>query len=184
MKNFFENYIDIAKKEVEDCPVDELLEAKKILDDVKQKNKKLFLFGNGASSSIASHFSLDFTKQAKLKAVTFSDPPTLTAYANDFGYAKSYMKYLESHFEKEDAVIFISCSGNSPNLVNCAEFARDQKLRTISLTGFNGENKLAEICNISLNVNSKSYNLIESIHTLYLAMLCDSLIGKMEYSVS
>lgn len=184
MSSFIDKYRDESLKLIKSIPKEEILEAVNVLKELKTGNKKLFIFGNGASSSISSHFSLDFTKQAKIRSMTFSDSSTLTAFSNDYGYENSFMEYLKAHHDNGDVVIFISCSGNSPNLVNCAEYAAKKQIKIISLTGFNGKNKLSEISDISLSVDSKAYNLIESIHTLYMSILCDSIIGKMEYSVS
>ena len=81
-------------------------------------------------------------------------------------------------------VIFISVSGNSPNLVNGLKYAKSKKITTGSLTGSKPNNFLKVNSDCSLWVNSKAYNIVESIHTIWLTLVIDLLVGHPEYSVS
>jgi D-sedoheptulose 7-phosphate isomerase len=80
-------------------------------------------------------------------------------------------------------IIFLSCSGNSKNLLNAAKFCKKNKIKFITFTGRNYNNSLRRINSKGLNiwVNSNAYNLIESIHFVYLASIVDALIGKINY---
>ena len=78
----------------------------------------MIFIGNGASASLASHAATDFTKQAKIESIAFNDHNLITALANDYGYDNWVSKAIQYYVKPQDRVIFISVSGNSPNLVN------------------------------------------------------------------
>jgi len=150
----------------------------------KKKGGKLIFVGNGASASLASHAATDFTKQAKIKAVSFNDHNLITALSNDFGYDMWVVKALEFYANPLDKVIFISVSGKSKNLVNGLKFANKISLSNASFTGSSPSNFLKINSDCSLWVDSKAYNIVESIHTIWITLIIDLLIGNPEYSVS
>ena len=80
-------------------------------------------------------------------------------------------------------IIFISVSGTSKNLVKGLEYAKNKGIISVSLTGSEFHNPLRKNCDHSLWVDSKSYNIVESIHTIYITIIIDLIIGKHEYSV-
>ena len=83
-----------------------------------------------------------------------------------------------------DRVIFISVSGNSPNLINGLKYAKKENIPNASLTGSDPNNYLKINSDCSIWVKSKSYNIVESIHTTLLTLIIDLFIGKTIYSVS
>ena len=91
---------------------------------------------------------------------------------------------MEHHSDPGDTVILISSSGNSPNILNGAKIAKEIGLSSITLSGFDKENPLRSLGDINLWADSKSYNIIEATHTLWLVAICDLIIGKKEYAVS
>ena len=144
----------------------------------------MMLAGNGASASIANHFALDFTKQARVRSISFSDSSFITAYGNDYGYENWVMKAVEHHGREGDAVILISSSGRSPNIFKAAGGAKNMGFPVVTFTGFEKDNPLKCRGDINFWVNSRSYNIIESVHAFWLAATCDLIIGKSEYSVT
>lgn len=80
-------------------------------------------------------------------------------------------------------VIFISVSGESPNLINGIKYANKLGLKTGSLTGSEEKNTLKKNSNNSLWVNSKAYNIVESIHTIWITLIIDLIVGSPEYKV-
>ena len=91
---------------------------------------------------------------------------------------------IEYYVKPCDRVIFISVSGNSPNLVNGLKFAKKENIPNASLTGSNPNNFLNVNSDYSIWVDSKSYNIVESIHTIYITLIIDLFIGKKIYSVN
>lgn len=151
---------------------------------VKDRRTKVMLAGNGASASMASHFALDFTKQAKVRSICFNDASFITAYGNDYGYDNWVKKALEHHGERGDVAILISSSGKSPNIVKAADQARQMGITVATFSGFERDNPLKSRGDINFWVQSRSYNIVESVHAFWLSAVCDLIIGKSEYSVT
>jgi len=135
-----------------------------------EARKTLFLFGNGGSAALASHFACDIGKgtvlggERRLKAIALTDNVSvLTAWANDKSYEDVFAEQLRALAEKGDIALAISGSGNSPNVVRGLETARTLGLQTLVLTGFAGgrAKPLADLC---LVVPSDSMQHIEDAH--------------------
>jgi len=135
-----------------------------------EEGRTLFLFGNGGSAALASHFACDIGKgtiagkRKRLKTVALTDNVALiTAWANDKAYDMIFAEQLESLAEKGDVALAISGSGNSPNVIRGLEAARRIGAETLVLTGFEGgqAKPLADLC---LVVPSDSMQLIEDAH--------------------
>ena len=92
----------------------------------------------------------------------------------------SVKKALSSYADKGDLLICISSSGESKNIINGANFAKKIGCKVITLTGFDGKNKVRKIGNINLWLNSKNYNLIEMTHHTWLLSIVD-FIAKMKF---
>lgn len=152
--------------------------------DSRASGKRFFFAGNGASASIASHAAVDFTKQAKIQAFDFNEPNFLTAFSNDFGYENWIAKALEHRASKGDAVVLISSSGSSPNIVTGAKRARELGLTVVGFSGFSADNPLRDLSDIDFWVDSCGYNIVECTHMVWLMAVVDFLIGEVEYSVS
>lgn len=145
---------------------------------------KLILAGNGASASISSHLATDFTKQAGVRAIAFNDANLITALGNDYGYEKWIAKAVELYGERGDLLILISSSGKSPNVLEAAKTAKELGLSVVAFTGFEKLNPLARLADQNFWVESRSYNIIEGVHMIWLTGVCDFIIGKSEYTVS
>ena len=105
------------------------------IDRARINKRNIFIIGNGASATMASHVSVDFWKNLSIRAFLFTDSASLTAVGNDVCFAQSFSKPLELYGNPDDLLISISSSGNSENIVNGIEMAHKKKLITISLTG-------------------------------------------------
>jgi len=132
--------------------------------------RTLFLFGNGGSAALASHFACDIGKgtiagrEKRLKTVALTDNIALiTAWANDKSYDEIFAEQLEALAEKGDIAMAISGSGNSPNVIRGLQAARKCGAKTLVLTGFQGgqAKALADLC---LVVPSDSMQHIEDAH--------------------
>ncbi len=174
----FENLINQQKKN------SDIIFFKEIIKDTAKRQGKLFFVGNGASASLSSHAATDFTKQSKIEAHAFNDHNLITAFSNDYGYENWVSKAIEFFVNPNDMVIFISVSGNSPNLVNGLKYAKSKKITTGSLTGFKENNFLKVNSDCSLWVDSEAYNITESLHTILITLIIDLIIGKTLYSVN
>ena len=185
MEKWIEEYFALYKTALFESNVStELMALKTVCEKIKKGNHKILLAGNGASASIASHAATDFTKQAGVRSQCFTDPNLITAFANDYGYEQWVAKAVEFYAVEGDAVVLISSSGRSKNLVNAALFAKEQGLTVITFTGFMNDNPLKEIGDINFWLPSKAYNIIECTHMIWITTVVDMIIGKAEYNVS
>lgn len=148
----------------------------KILD-VKKKKKKVVIFGNGGSAAIASHFSVDLTKIAKVRCVNFNEYDLITCFANDYGYENWMKMAINFYLDKGDILILVSSSGSSKNVLKAANFAKKKGIYLITFTGFKKNNPLTKKGKINIWVNSKVYNHVENIHQIQLLSIAD-LIAK------
>lgn len=171
----------IISKLNNDLDLEQFLLFKKMLINTKNKNHSVFIIGNGGSASIASHISIDLNKLNKIKTRTFNDPSWITCLTNDYGQKFWVSKALEFSLKKNDIVILISSSGKSENLIEAAKFAQLNQNKIVTFTGFSSVNKLSKLGNLNFIVNSKSYNIIENIHQIWLTMMIDLIYGSPEY---
>jgi len=130
----------------------------------------LYIFGNGGSAALASHLACDFGKgtvaagRQRFRTVSLSDNvPLMTALANDIAYEDIFSEQLADLAKKGDAVLAISGSGNSPNVLKGLEMARKLGLRTFAVTGYSG-GRVKPLSDLCLVVPSENMQHIEDIH--------------------
>jgi len=180
---FLENYLaDFSNliKPSKDI-VGKLAQVRDIFLKTSKKNGKILIFGNGGSAAIASHVSVDLTKNANIRAVNFNEADLITCFSNDYGYERWVEKSVDFYADTNDTLVLISSSGKSKNMINACKAARRKKIKVISFTGHTKNNPLSKITDISLWVNSKAYNFVENTHQIWLLTVCDLIIGKREY---
>ena len=175
----FKNLINFNSDEIKK----KLSRLKKIIINTKKNGKKILIFGNGGSAAIASHFSVDLTKNAKIRCTNYNESDLITCFSNDFGY-ENWIKMAINYFgDKGDVLIVISSSEKSRNIINACTAAKKKRFsKIITLTGHSANNSVKKQGDINLWVNSKAYNYIENIHQFWLLSLVDLVIGKTNYS--
>lgn len=129
---------------------------------------RIYLAGNGGSSSIVSHVTVDLLKSCGVRAVNFNEHNLITCYANDFGYDQWVVEALNSYVDVHDALILISSSGESDNIVNAAKTAREMGVKTITFSGFHPDNRLRALGDLNFWCPSENYNVVETVHQLWL----------------
>ncbi len=157
--------------------LDQLVALKAMIVEAHVKGRKVIIAGNGGSAAMASHCAVDFTKAAGIRCVNFNETDLITCLANDFGYERWVEKALEFYADSGDLVILISSSGKSMNMVNAARYARGRGLRLVTLTGFAATNPLRQLGDLNFWVNSRSYNVVEMTHHIWLLAVCDLVIA-------
>ena len=174
----FKELININSNEIKK----KLINLKKIFIVTKKNKKKILIFGNGGSAAIASHFSIDLTKNAKIRCTNYNESDLITCFSNDFGYERWVEMAIKYYGNKGDVLIVISSSGKSKNMINACIAARKKKFsKIITLTGHLVNNPVKKLGDINLWVNSKAYNYIENIHQFWLLSVVDLIIGKKNY---
>ena len=141
-----------------------------ILGDAVQAHRTIFACGNGGSAAIANHLMCDHLKSVRTdtrlmpRVVSLANSiETITAVANDIGYADVFLYQLQSLAVPGDVLIAISSSGNSPNIVETLRWANERELRTIAMTGFAG-GEAAKLAQVSLHVDAANYGIAEDVH--------------------
>jgi phosphoheptose isomerase len=144
--------------------------AAEILLDAYTQEKLVFSCGNGGSASVSNHLQCDHTKgvrngtdlQSRVISLS-SNVELLTAIANDLGYHDCFAYQLRAQSRSGDVLIAISSSGSSPNILHALRWARDNGLRTIALTGFEG-GEARSIAEVAIHVDSANYGIVEDLH--------------------
>ena len=152
----------------------EIIKIKNLIIKAKKTNSRVLIFGNGGSAAIASHVSVDLTKNVKVKAINFNEADLITCFSNDYGYEKWIEKAIEFYADKGDVIILISSSGKSKNMLNACKASRRKKIsKIITLTGNKKNNPLSKLGDVNLWVDSNIYNHIENTHQVWLLSVCD-----------
>ena len=180
IKAYLEDFSALVKPN--DQIVEKIINAKNTLVQAKKNNAKIMIFGNGGSAAIASHVSVDLTKNANIRSVNFNEADLITCFANDYGYERWIEKTIDFYADDKDVLILISSSGKSPNMINACKAARNKKMsKIITFTGHDKNNPLSKLGDINFWINSKAYNFVENLHQVWLLTVVDLIIGKREY---
>jgi len=162
--------------------ITKIIKTRDILVDANKNKKKIMIFGNGGSAAIASHVSVDLTKNANIRCTNYNESDLITCFANDYGYERWIEKTIDFYADHEDILILISSSGKSQNMINACKSARNKKIsKIITFTGHSKDNPLSKLGDINFWINSKAYNFVENAHQIWLLTIVDLIIGKREY---
>lgn len=173
----FKSLVSTDKKLIEN-----LVKFSEILKNCQLQGKKAIIVGNGGSAAIASHFSVDLTKNAGVRCINFNESDLITCFANDYGFDNWIAKAVEFYGDPEDVFIGISSSGKSLDIINGCNAARSKNInKIITFSGFDERNPLNQQGDLNFWVDSKAYNFVENIHQIWLLAVVDLIIGKTEY---
>jgi D-sedoheptulose 7-phosphate isomerase len=137
---------------------------------------RIYFAGNGASAMMASHMALDATKQGGMQALCFNDGASLTAIGNDLAYDEVFSKPVEWYGQKDDILVLVSSSGNSPSVVKAVDAARKSSLRVVTLSGMDPDNKLRRLGDINFYIKLPDYGSVECGHQIILHYWLDTFI--------
>lgn len=188
MQKFLE-MIDVEKTIQESIDVKSLIiNDKKLIEKIREAAEicifslrnggKIHFCGNGGSAADAQHLA------AELSGRFYYDRPPLnaealhvnssylTAVANDYSYDVIYSRMLQCSAKKGDVLWGISTSGNSSNILKAIEVAKSMGVKVIGMTGETG-GKMAEVCDVLLNVPSKCTPRIQESHIMIGHIICE-----------
>lgn len=145
----------------------------------------LFVGGNGGSQSISEHISTDWTKgvftdtKKKLRVLPLNSVNSVnTAIANDLGYEYSLSFNFELLAREGDAILLISSSGKSPNIIRAVASAKKNGHQVFAFSGF-GESPLYRSAESAITVESQDYQVIEDVHAILGHAIFKHLIKKI-----
>jgi D-sedoheptulose 7-phosphate isomerase len=141
---------------------------------------KLLIAGNGGSAADAQHIAAELVgrykrERAGMPAIALTtDTSALTAIGNDYGFEAIFARQVQALGRPGDALIAISTSGRSPNILRALDAARDGKLVRIGLTGENGTD-FARHCDVTIAAPSRETALVQQLHIAAGHAICDYL---------
>ncbi len=145
---------------------------------VYRRGKKTMLAGNGGSAADAQHIAAElvgrygFDRPSIPSLALTTDTSNLTAIGNDYGYDKVFSRQLEGMGQEGDLFIGISTSGNSQNIINAFESAKERGISTVALVGRDG-GKMAAMADFAIVIPSNATPRIQESHILIGHILCD-----------
>lgn len=178
------SYIDAFANEVAEhmkqLPTEEIAKAINILQATYERDGRIYVFGNGGSMAMATHWVSDFNKtvfshnleqhRRRFQAIRLpSTEAEITAWANDIGFDMIFAGPLQNYLQESDCIIAISSSGNSPNIIKAVELAKRHHVPVIGISGFSG-GRLNELADAKVVVKTKpgAYTVVESVHNALL----------------
>lgn len=174
--NTVQNLLNSVPYEAVDRVVD-------VLAAANSAGQTIFICGNGGSAATATHFGCDLAKrpivkgQPRFRVIALTDNNALmTALSNDIGYEAVFSEQLIPLVRKGDVVIGISGSGNSPNVLNAMQVAKDAGATTIGFSGYNG-GKLAPMVDVSVHIASFDMAMVEDVHLMLEHAICEKLLA-------
>ena len=177
---YFEQYAKASTS----VDVRKLADAIAVLQNTYENDCTLYVCGNGGSASISNHLACD---HGKLLATDTDLLPhvqslatnveVITAIANDISYEEVFVYQLKTLASPGDALITISSSGDSENIVKACQWAKDNGVRIIAMTGFDG-GRSRGIADVSLHVDADNYGVIEDLHQSLMHVLAQFIRQK------
>jgi D-sedoheptulose 7-phosphate isomerase len=149
----------------------------------KSEGRKIIIIGNGGSAAIASHMQNDLCKAVGVRSLVFNEAPLLSALSNDLSYAVAFEVLVDLWAEEGDALIAISSSGKSENIIRAADAARNKGCSVITLSGFKSNNPLRNKGLINFYVPIEHYGFVELGHSILTHYISDAAKDLIEASV-
>jgi len=166
-----------VKKHFAEDNADAIIDVARLLAEAFNRGNKLLLFGNGGSSTDASHIAAEFVNRFKRERPAFpaialnTDMAVVTSIANDYDYSDIFVRQLKAFAQEGDVAIAISTSGTSHNVIKAVEAAKKRKVVTVAFTGARGD-KLASICDHVFAVPSEDTPRVQETHITLGHVLC------------
>ena len=180
INDYSKSYIDYLSSVLNNISLTDIEKFVEVLLEARERESSIFFIGNGGSAATASHFANDIaigtrTYEKPFRAISLCDnQAVITAIANDDGYEKIFSQQLQVLLKKQDVVVAISASGNSPNLLDAIDTAKKMNTITVGISAFDG-GKMKEMVDVSLHVPTEKgeYGPAEDAH-----MVLDHLVSN------
>lgn len=179
---FINDYLRAHEELIRSLPQNEIDTLLFIFRNALQEEKQIFAFGNGGSAMNASHFITDLSKAAsdklptRFKGLCLNESISwITALGNDYAFEDVFVRQLMNFAKPGDIVFVMSVSGSSPNIVKAVEWAKENSVYTIALTGKNN-NQLKSLADFHISVASSHYGRVEDAHMHICHMICYAFI--------
>ena len=167
---FASQYLDGLRSCLDEIASDDVEAVVSAIYEAYEAGRQVFIVGNGGSAATASHMACDLGKtaavegRARLRVFSLTDNvPLMTAIANDIGYDRLFVEQLRNLLNPDDLVIVVTGSGDSPNVVQAARYAKEKGAVTVGLLGFGG-GAVRTIVDYHVTISSTHYGHVEDVH--------------------
>jgi len=174
--NCLNEHIEVAKKTEKLLSLVE--KAGKICAETLKNGGKILLCGNGGSAADAQHIAAELSGRFKKDRIALAgialttDTSALTAIGNDYGFEYIFSRQIEAIANEDDTLIAISTSGNSKNVINAINSAKDIGCKIITLTGKDG-GKMKDLGDVNIVIPSNDTPRIQEMHIMIGHMICN-----------
>ena len=184
-----EDHLALSLAALERAVKDEslLAAARKIAEIITKTlrgGNKLLIVGNGGSAADAQHIAAEIVGRYKQDRPAYAaialttDTSALTAIANDYGFEQVFARQIAGLGRRGDALLALSTSGRSPNILAALTTARERGIVTIGMTGKRGE-RLSALCDHLLVAPSNDTPVIQQIHIAVAHGICEAIEQAM-----
>ena len=193
MYKYIENFGNEMAEHMRNLPSNEIAKATHIIQSVYERDGRIYVFGNGGSMAMATHWVSDFNKTVfshnldsnvkRFQAIRLpSTEAEITAWANDVGFDMVFAGPLKNYLQETDCLIAISSSGNSENIIKAVELAKSHHIPVIGISGFDGGrlNQLSD-AKILIKTEKGKYGIVESVHNAVLHLLTNYFQDYFDY---
>jgi len=174
----FNDHLEVLQAVMASDLLERLDKVAKVVKATLAKGNKVLFCGNGGSAADSQHLAAEFVgrfqKERKgLPAIALTvDTSILTAVGNDYGYDKVFVRQVEALARPGDVLIGISTSGNSGNVVEAINLAKEMGVYCVGFTAYGG-GKMATLCDECLAVPAKVTARAQEMHILMGHILCE-----------
>ena len=186
LSNFLESYYARFAETLLGFDKSPLADILAVFDKVTAAGGTVWVAGNGGSAAIADHTVCDCSKgtyvegQAPFRTISLtSNVAMLTALGNDISYDDVFSEPLKYYLKPEDAVLLVSSSGNSANVVKACEYANAKGVPTIAFVGFKG-GKLKDVAQHTVHIEVENYGIVEDTHQSLIHALTQYMKARAE----
>jgi len=178
--DYSKSYLQHLNKVLSGILLSEIDDFVKVLLEARERGSTIFFIGNGGSAATASHFANDIAIGSRefdkpFRVISLCDnQAVITAIANDDGYEKIFSQQLRVLLKKQDVVVSISASGNSPNLIHAIKETKTMGAISVGISAFDG-GRMKNLVDFSLHVPTEKgeYGPAEDAH-----MVLDHLVAN------
>lgn len=183
LQQSLEEHLEVIKATLR-SQLSEIEQTGALIRDTLEGGQKILLCGNGGSAADAQHIAAELVgiyeaqRRAWPAIALTTDTSALTAISNDYGYEEVFARQVAGLAVKGDALIALSTSGASPNILKAVAKARALGCKTIALTGGKGE-PLASLCDLALVVPSQRTSRIQECHITIGHLWCELIDAEL-----
>jgi D-sedoheptulose 7-phosphate isomerase len=178
IKNIIQSSIDVKSKILSEGKLLlTLQDCVKIIVNAFEKGNKVLFCGNGGSAADAQHLAAEFSgrfytdRDALPAEALHCNTSYLTAVANDYSYDVTYSRLIKGIGNPGDVLVGLSTSGNSKNIINAFEAAKEKNMINIAFTGASG-GELKKLADQLINVPSDDTPRIQESHIMLGHIIC------------